>query len=98
LKDAGFSVGRVTMAQPAPVSAAGSETQQSHVGEISGPPGSAPAPSAEGQSSSPAAASATPPSDTSSQPAPSAASIVVSQDPAPGQKVPAGTSINFVVR
>jgi beta-lactam-binding protein with PASTA domain len=31
-------------------------------------------------------------------PTPSPASIIVSQDPAPGQKIPAGAAINFVVR
>lgn len=35
---------------------------------------------------------------TPTQPAPSPASIVVSQDPAPGHKVLAGAAINFVVR
>jgi len=64
LQNAGFSVGKVTVAPPAPA------TQ---------PPASA-------TSVNPI------------QPVPAPASIVVSQEPAPGQKVLAGAAINFVVQ
>ncbi len=70
LRDAGFSVGRVTMA-------AGDQN-----------PASTPQPNA-----SPVApvASVSPPSI-------SPASIVIAQDPTPGQKILAGAAINFVVK
>lgn len=51
-------------------------------------------PSASGNSSSTAPQGTTP----ANQTAPSPASIVVSQEPAPGHKVLAGVAINFVVR
>ncbi len=69
LRDAGFSVGRVTMAAPATPDTA--------------PPVDSPAP-------------ANPPPAESISASP--ASIIVSQDPAPGAKVLAGAAINFVVR
>lgn len=62
LKDAGFSVGKVTWAQAAPAAA--------------GEPAAAQVPAGT----------------------PSPAAIIVSQDPAPGQKVMAGSAINFAVR
>jgi len=69
LRNAGFSVGRVTMAVTSQASAENSATQQE-----TGMPG--PLISAS----------------------PSAASIIISQDPAPGTKVLAGSAINFVVK
>jgi eukaryotic-like serine/threonine-protein kinase len=85
LKDAGFSVGKVTVAQP------------------EAPSGNAPLPAGNSQ---PAAATGnTPPGSQTSAPAnpgapqpASPASIIVSQDPTPGHKVPAEAAINFVVR
>ena len=91
LRDAGFSVGKVIVAQPqqfpggAPPatgesasSTSGGETGPS-AGGVQGPSG----PSAAGSFPS----------------APlSPASIIVSQDPAPGHKIAAGSAINFVVR
>ena len=63
LKDAGFSVGKVTLVETAPA-----------------------APTA--QSAAPITTNVTP----------SPAAIIVSQDPAPGQKVVTGSAINFLVR
>ena len=58
-----------------------------------------PAPGPPGANSSASSQAATQTSPVSPpQPAPSAASIVVSQDPAAGHKVLAGAAINFVVR
>ena len=65
LHDAGFSVGRVAMAQP---------------------PSESPAPAEE---STPGPLIPT---------SPSAASIIVAQEPSPGAKVAAGSAINFVVK
>lgn len=71
LRDAGFSVGRVTMSAPA-----------------------APAtPDTASPGASPTAANP-PPAESIS---PSPASIIVTQDPAPGTKVLAGAAINFTV-
>ena len=67
LHDAGFALGRITMATPPPSS-----------GENSAPANSAPGPLIPTS--------------------PSPASIIVSQDPAPGAKVLAGSAINFAVR
>lgn len=74
LHDAGFSVGKVTVATATPNTPAENTTPSTS---------SAPVP-------------ATPP--VQSQPVASPASIVVSQDPAPGEKVVAGSTIDFVVR
>lgn len=90
LKDSGFSVGRVTMVQ---------------VTQLSTPENGAPGPGApaptSGQAGSPQS-NAVPPTGGPSSPvasnAPTTASIVVSQDPGPGQKILAGSAINFVVR
>jgi len=71
LQNAGFSVGKVTVAPPAPAPGSTSSSTQ--------PPASA-------TSVNPI------------QPVPAPASIVVSQEPAPGQKVLAGAAINFVVQ
>ena len=89
LKDTGFSVGKVTTAQPpnpVPAEAPGT-TPPAPVGN---PPQNNPAPANPG----PAAA----PAPTSPPAPPSPASIVVSHEPMPGQMVLAGSAINFVVR
>jgi beta-lactam-binding protein with PASTA domain len=91
LKDAGLSVGKVTMAQAVvpsqpdntalPATSPPGTVQPSSAAPINmSPPGSNPAPS-------PVASNT-----------PTPASIVVSQDPTPGQKILAGSAINFVVR
>lgn len=77
LKDAGLTVGKVTLAPPV-----NPATSASHSG-TSQPP--VPTPSA------PAPPNAVPNS-------PSATSLIVSQDPAPGAKAVAGSTISFVVR
>jgi eukaryotic-like serine/threonine-protein kinase len=74
LQNAGFSVGKVTVAAPAPA-----------------------IPPATSSLATPQTAIPVTPV-TQTQPAPSPASIVVSQDPAPGHKVLAGAAINFVVQ
>jgi beta-lactam-binding protein with PASTA domain len=77
LKDAGFTVGKVTVPLPENLPEA-----------TSAPP-------------APAAATANPPSapvPSPVVPVPSAASFIVSQDPVPGERVFAGTAINFVVK
>jgi eukaryotic-like serine/threonine-protein kinase len=73
LQKAGFSVGKVTVALPAPAPAPGSTLPAT-------------------QPTSPV----TPLNPI--QPVPGPASIVISQEPAPGQKVLAGAAINFVVQ
>jgi eukaryotic-like serine/threonine-protein kinase len=73
LQNAGFGVGKVTVAQPASIPATGNATTA--------------APQVV-----PSTASAIPTA------APSAASIVVSQEPSPGHKVLSGMAINFVVK
>ena len=93
LTASGFIVGKVTLEPAAPVivqDQAGSPASA----PANPPPQATPAPT-EAQSATPAAP--TPPPS----PAPTAvspASIVVSQDPAPGQKIITGSAINFVVR
>ena len=92
LRDAGFSVGKVTVAQAQqfpggalPVIGAPPSTSTSDreavpsAGAVQGPSN----PNASGSSPSTAV---------------SPASIIVSQDPAPGHKIAAGSAINFVVR
>jgi beta-lactam-binding protein with PASTA domain len=91
LRDAGLSVGKVTMAQAVvpsqpdntalPATSPPGTVQPGSAAPISmSPPGSSPA-------FSPVASNT-----------PTSASIVVSQDPTPGQKILAGSAINFVVR
>jgi beta-lactam-binding protein with PASTA domain len=85
LKNAGFSIGKVTV-QPAPV-------------PISAPSPTAASPPAAGNSAStpnPAASLAAAPSNAPAAPSP--ASVIVSQEPAPGARVAEGIAINFVVR
>ncbi len=82
VKDAGFSLGKVTLAPAAATS--GSST-------AAAPADTNPAASAN----SPAPATSVP---IASGGTPSPASIIVSQDPAPGRKVTAGSEIRFVVR
>jgi eukaryotic-like serine/threonine-protein kinase len=84
IRDAGFSLGKVTVAPPAGVA--------SNASIFSNPAGSNPKP---------------PTNDTSSAPnsfqsalgvVPSPAAIIISQDPAPGRRVAAGSEIRFIVR
>ena len=84
IKDAGFTLGKVTLAVPAPdISATGSEP---------GPSGSV-ANSSANAPNAPVGAIAQ-----GGPVLPSAASIVVSQQPAPGQKIVAGSEIRLEVR
>lgn len=84
-KDAGFSVGKVTVAssQGSPGNTAGTIAQST-----SAPVGNALA----------AAQTSAPMNQTISAQQPSPLSIIISQDPPPGHKVLAGTAINFVVK
>jgi beta-lactam-binding protein with PASTA domain len=87
LKDSGFMIGRVAVASMTPFqadSATPSVTSQAGTTQASLLPNNTLAP--------PSAASAPP----SAVPTP--ASIILSQDPSPGQRVIAGSAINFVVR
>ena len=86
LKDAGFTVGKVTVA---PVENAPEATNATSV-----PAAPAPAPPPAPATANPASA----PAPSPSVPVPSAASFIVSQDPVPGERVLAGTAINFVVK
>jgi beta-lactam-binding protein with PASTA domain len=79
LKDAGFSIGKSTMAQ----------AQTMNATEPTGNDGTSPQSQASAASGQPTPVAAA---------APTPASIVVSQEPAPGEKVLAGSAINFVVR
>jgi len=88
LKDAGFTVGKVTVA---PVENAPEATNATSV-----PAAPAPAPPPAPATANPASAPA--PSPSVPVPAPSAASFIVSQDPVPGERVFAGTAVNFVVK
>lgn len=89
VKQAGFSVGKVTMAA-APVA----PPEMTGANAASG--GAGPASAAPAIASTAAQPSTLPPP--APQPNPSPASIIVAQDPAPGQKIMAGSAINFVVR
>jgi beta-lactam-binding protein with PASTA domain len=92
LRDAGFSVGKVILVQPqqmqdaAPSATGGSTSSPASPGET--------VPSAGGVQgpSGPSAAGSFPSTPLSP------ASIIVSQDPAPGRKIAAGSVMNFVVR
>jgi len=86
LKDAGFTVGKVTVA---PVENAPEATNATSV-----PAAPAPAPPPAPATANPASA----PAPSPSVPVPSAASFIVSQDPVPGERVFAGTAVNFVVK
>jgi eukaryotic-like serine/threonine-protein kinase len=84
LKDAGFSVGKVTVAPAENVPEATNAAPASATpapAAVPANPGSAPVPS--------------PPVPVL---VPSAASFIVSQDPVPGERVFVGTAINFVVK
>jgi len=85
LQNAGLSVGKVTMATPPDNSQPAAET-----------PASAMTPSPISPAMTSSTTSTLPP--VTSPAAISPASIVVSQDPAPGQKVSTGNAINFVVK
>jgi beta-lactam-binding protein with PASTA domain len=88
LRDTSFSVGKVTTTPPALIPA----PAEASITDLAPPVGNPPPnnPSNAGQAAAPAAISPQPP--------PSPASLVVSQEPMPGQKVLAGSAINFVVR
>jgi eukaryotic-like serine/threonine-protein kinase len=91
LEDSGFRLGNVSVAPPpSPTSetdAANSQTGQSAAAPMQSEPNGAPP--------APAVTPVTP----AAPPAqPSPASIIVLQAPAPGQKVPAGATVNFEVR
>jgi len=83
LKDAGFTVGKVTVA---PVENVPEATN------ASAPAASTSAPATANP------LSVTAPSPPVPVPVPSAASFIVSQDPVPGERVFAGAAINFVVK
>ncbi|HKW18379.1 MAG TPA: PASTA domain-containing protein [Terriglobales bacterium] len=89
LKDAGFSIGKVTVAvvesTPASTPQAPATNSQAAAGSVT--INSSPTPQTPG-----AATSNAPPQ------VPSAASIIVSQDPPPGHKIFAGAAVNFTVR
>jgi beta-lactam-binding protein with PASTA domain len=86
IKDAGFSLGTVTFAPPATASGGNSAAAI--------PAGANPAASASPSTNLPPAN----PVSTAPGGVPSPASIIVSQDPAPGRKVAAGSEIRFVIR
>ena len=83
LKDAGFTDGKVTVAPVENVPEATNATA---------PAAPAPAPATANPGSAPV------PSPPIPVPAPSAGSLIVSQDPVPGERVFAGTAINLVVK
>lgn len=89
LKDTSFSVGKVTTTQPPSVPAPAQAPSTNLAAPLGNPPQNPP-PSNPGLAAAPAT--------TSPQPPPSPASIVVSQEPMPGQKVLEGSAISFVVR
>jgi beta-lactam-binding protein with PASTA domain len=92
LKDAGFTLGKVTFATlpgSVAVAAQGNAAPAASSAVVSPASASVPAPPIS-QAQSPAR--------TPSAPSPSPASIIQSQDPAPGQKITAGDEIRFVVR
>lgn len=91
LRDAGFSVGKVTVAQPQQMSgtavpSAGTPPSNSPSGGEAQSAGAVQGPSNPNGSGSPPSTAVSP------------ASIVVSQEPAPGHKIAAGSAMNFVVR
>ena len=85
LRDSGFLIGRVTVAPP--------QSDSAMVSPISQPAQANPA-----VSNSVPSTTAVAPSSPAASALPTPASIIVSQDPAPGQKILAGSAINFVVR
>jgi eukaryotic-like serine/threonine-protein kinase len=88
LKDAGFSLGKVTVA-PQPPPALGLDP-------INGVQGNSAAAATSAVTNLP---QSPPPSQPGTvPPLPSPTSIIISQDPAPGQKILAGSPISFVVR
>lgn len=92
IQDAGFTLGKVVVAAPqtAPANADSANTAPgSGTSASPSPPDKTPAVQGMPQSPQPTPAPA-------GTPAP--ASIIISQDPAPGQKITAGSEIRFVVR
>jgi beta-lactam-binding protein with PASTA domain len=86
LKDSGFAIGKVTMAVPAPPVTPNSEVSSQPTLEPPGVP-------AQTNTPQPTLPQTIAPLST-----PSAASVVISQDPAPGAKIAAGSAITFVVK
>jgi len=90
LRDTSFSVGKVTTTEPPPSPAPAPAPGSNLAAPVANPAQNNPPPT----NPSPAAA----PAPVAPPAPPSPASIVVSQEPMPGQKVLAGSAINFVVR
>jgi eukaryotic-like serine/threonine-protein kinase len=84
LKDSGFTIGKITMAAPTPPVTLNSGVSSQPTPESPGVP-------AQTNPPQPTLASAPPPT-------PSAASVVISQEPAAGAKITAGSAIIFVVK
>jgi len=91
LRETSFSVGKVTTIEPPPSPAPAPAPGGNLPAPVANPAQNNPPLTNPGPAAAPAAPTAPPPS-------PTPASIVVSQDPMPGQKVLAGSAINFVVR
>jgi eukaryotic-like serine/threonine-protein kinase len=91
LKEAGFALGKVTTAAPPAPNPTPTETPST---PPKTPAGNAPQVNPAVNNTGPAVAPVT----VSPLPPPSPASMVVSQEPMPGQKVLQGSAINFVVR
>jgi eukaryotic-like serine/threonine-protein kinase len=85
LNSAGFIIGKVAMAPPAPPLAPNNAVNSQPAAAIGGP--------TQTTTSQPAQPQAVLPPDS-----PTATSVVVSQDPAAGAKVSAGSAISFIVR
>jgi eukaryotic-like serine/threonine-protein kinase len=104
LQDEGFRLGSVSVAPPSNTPASDAATQAGEsIGLPASPPVANPTAANQPTASSPATAAApaaqTPASQTPAVPAqPSPASVIVSQVPAAGQKVVAGTAVSFEVR
>ena len=90
LKDTSFSVRKVTTAPPPPNPAPVEAASANGAAPAGNPPQNNPASANPGPAAAPAPIA--PPA------APSQASIVVSQEPSPGEKVLEGSAIDFVVR
>jgi eukaryotic-like serine/threonine-protein kinase len=98
LQDSGFKLGNVSVAPPAvaPVDAANADAQNPGVANSSTANPSGQNLGVSNQNAAAAQAPATQTPATSAQPTP--ASVIVSQAPAAGQKVPAGATVSFEVR
>jgi eukaryotic-like serine/threonine-protein kinase len=94
LQDNGFRLGNVTVAPPI--------AQPTDTASTSGANGVAPnssaASSAAPNSNPPNQAASAPPAQVATPPQPTPASVIVSQVPAAGQRIPAGATVGFEVR